>query len=340
MLLARNKCKSRGAALLLVLGAMAILAVLAVELSQRANLDVSRAGYHHRLARFRMGFNAGVEVARASLAQRREGSADHFGAGWQNLVRVELTDTDWVEIRISDESGKLQIPPLPIVQSTSIAFKASLNRLFDSLCRVEPRREAEWRETEKRLLIRTGLSPDTVQAPRPLLTLDALREAGIDRQIVFGDNTPEGESRALALCDVLTTFGDGKININTANAAVLYAMDEELMESMAQGIVSKRGTTSSDGSVKHNAYQKTAEIEAIDGIVVREMVDGQLKEIRNLHTKLASKLSVQSACFSVRMTVSIDKQKREAWAFLIAPNAGSVAGKAAAHVIAFEEIGQ
>ena len=80
-----------------------------------------------------------------------------------------------VEVRVADESGKINL-----VQGSRDAQGAprlgrSLSRLFEYLRRYEPGRTDELRDTEARVFLRLGLLPprdgEARDKPEPLVTL-------------------------------------------------------------------------------------------------------------------------------------------------------------------------
>src|SRR5258708_3316149 len=118
---------SRGIALLLVIGAVAILSILAIELSHRANLEVTRSARTSREATFRRAFDSGIEIAKAMLSERRKSdSFDYWGDGWNKQITTDL-DGAKITLWITDESGKLNISDMS-ANSDARAAK-SLSRL-------------------------------------------------------------------------------------------------------------------------------------------------------------------------------------------------------------------
>jgi type II secretory pathway component PulK len=202
------KSRERGAALLLVLAAVAILSVLAVELASRASAESLRAERSTRDAAFRRLFNSGGSIACGLLAEpsRNREMTFTLGAGEQ------------ASIRMADESGKINIARIYSHPDEATAIRGRVARLFDYLKKeAQPLRDQVLKRIESR---------------QPLFTLDGLREAEIDPARIFG---PDGLSRHL------TCFGDGLINLNTAPPAVLYALDPEFDEALVERIAGYRG---------------------------------------------------------------------------------------------------
>jgi len=328
--------RNRGIVLLLVLGAVAVLTALAVDTAHRSTSDVTRAARAGREAGFRRVFDAGIAVGQGLVAEKRiERTCDYFGDPWHREVRLELGAGEWLALRVEDEAGKLNLLRTLAGREDGALARKSLARLFDYLRHEDPEREKEWTEAERAVRMRLGLKEDqktgvaqpepkagAKPAPEPApespLTLDGLREAGVPLELLFGRASREQPFGAgLALCDVLTVFGDGRVNLNTAPAAVLFALDEEYDARQVDRIVDWRGTRAeAGGAEKARPFRAAADLELVAGIVTRAVVDGRPVVIRNLLQKVQSRVTVRSKVFSVRMTAEIDGRLRQAWAFL------------------------
>lgn len=331
--------RPRGAVLLLVLGAVAILSILAVEISHRSKLDVSRSSRMSREAAFRRVFSSGTEIAKGLLAEGRKGQGfDFAGDQWSKEISITLDAGQRVTVRLSDESGKINL--LKATDPTAGAkTRKSLARLFAYLRKSDSSRETQWEEAELAIRKRLGIDEKSASssAPSPIYTLDALREAGISRELIFGNLDPEDKN--VALCDLLTAFGDGRININTAPAAVLYSIDEEYSEQLVNSIDMWRGGI----EIKNNEsemkpFKSAKDLESVEGVVERKTVDGQPVVVKNLFLKVQDRIDVQSRCFSARIDAQVDGRQRTGWAFFEAGSAGAGNAVPVVTLIAFEEI--
>lgn len=305
------KRSDRGMALLLVLGAVALLVVLAVELAARANVDVMRATRSSRDAAFRRLFDSGMEVARGLLSEAEDKPYDYWGDRWNRTVSFTLRAGETLTLRMADESGKINVAR----QEESGRLKGQLARLFEHLRRYKSGGARRWNETEDLVMRRLGLregqeggggrGPLQGAKPDPIFTLDGLREAGLGREDIFAE---DGLSR------YLTCFGDGKININCAPRAVLYAVDSELDDLLVERISNFRGDPEGRAG-EFKPFQKPEDLDEIEGVVARKLIEGRMKVVRNLREKLGSRVTTRSAAFSVRMEAEVDGRRRRAWAF-------------------------
>jgi type II secretory pathway component PulK len=289
----------RGAVLLLVLAAVALLAMLAVDLAARASADSLRSSRSSRDAAFRRVFDSGSEVARGILAERVPRPFDSWGQPWNQAIRFALGPQEAAALRMMDESGKLNISRAISNPDEAMMLRGRLGRLFDYLARHDSSQNRAWKELGAKVQSR-------VASRQTLLTLDGLKEAGLDQGEVFG---PEGLSK------YLTCFGDGRINLNTAPRAVLYAVDPELDDAMVDRIAGFRGKGDGEPGT-YKAFQEPQDLMLVEGIVNRSVgADGQMRVDRNLYEKLKGLITVKSSCFSVRVLGKVDAKEREAWAF-------------------------
>ncbi|MCK6472732.1 MAG: type II secretion system protein GspK [Planctomycetes bacterium] len=338
----------RGAVLLLVLGAVSVLAVLAVEVAHRSQVQTVEVARYAREAEFRRLFDSGIEAAKGLLAEKRaDPRFDSWGDGWNALVSWEPGPGNRVSLQVEDESGKINL--LRARDPASGAWtRGAIARLFEYLRKADPEREKEWRNTETRLWRRLNVTEQEEEAAirpevggkqkveDPPLTLDGLREAGIPMEVVF--RAIDDEKPRPSLDCYLTTFGDGRVNLNTAPLAVLYALDPGLDEELAWQIAAWRG--SGDGSAQaisaNRAFLQARDMERVPGIVQRATVDGQEQVIRNLYADVQDQVGVKGQVFSVRMTAEVDGRKRQAVAYLESKAAGR--GPDVVEVLAYEEI--
>lgn len=291
--------RERGAVLLLVLGTVAVLAALAVELAARAAAETALAARLAREAAFRRLARSGLAVARGLLVEPDVRPCDFWGEPWNEEVRLGFGPGEEARVRVFDESGKLNV----VRQKDPERLALLLARLFEYLRRTEPGQATErLRRAEAQVLAR--LLPGDGPA-EPLFTLDGLREAGLSADEVFG---PRG------LCRYLTTFGDGKVNLNTAPRAVLYALDPDMTFELASRIASWRGDPEGAPGV-YKAFETPQDLRKVEGVVEEVIRDGRTLPGRDLYRKLEGQVSVRSTAFSVELALSVGDRKRRVWAF-------------------------
>jgi type II secretory pathway component PulK len=289
----------RGAALLLVLAAIAILTVLAVELAARASADSLRATRASRDAAFRRLFDSGAEVARGLLAEPAPAPATHWGQGWNHEFRFELGTGEAAVVRLADENGKLNIARAISFPEEAFAIRDSVRRLFDYQARHDPSRARFWKDAEERVLRRLA-------SREPLQTLDGLRETGLELAQVFAPDS---------LARYLTCFGDGRINLNTAPRAVLAALSPEFDDAMVERVARYRGKGEGEPGA-YKAFDVSEDLMLVDGIVNRSVgADGEIRVTRNLYEQVKALVTARSSCFSARVDAAASERERQAWVF-------------------------
>ncbi len=303
------RTRDRGVVLLFVMGAVAVLAVIAVELASRSAVDVLLAGRVGREAAYRRLADSGTEVARGILREPEAKTFDFWGERWNDTVGFTLSEGESAEVTVVDESGKINLVRGASSPQEQERLVRSIGRVFEYLRRHEPGRTEELRDVEARLIGRLGLlAPKKGEEPRkpdPLVTLDGLREAGVSLRQIWGDG---------GLWRYFTCFGDGKVNINTALRPVLYALDDEIDVGLAGRIAAWRGDATGKRGI-YRPFEDPKDLQMVDGMVVRSTVDGKSTTARNLYSKIQSRVSTRSTCFSVRVDCRVGERSRTVFTF-------------------------
>jgi hypothetical protein len=215
--------------------------------------------------------------------------------------------------------------------STGIATRKSLARLLAYLKGADSGHQQQWEKLDLALRKRLGLEENT--GAQPILTLDGLREQpDIFAEDIFG-RTEVDKVDQPRLCDYVTLYGDGRVNLNTAPAAVLYSLDEEYSEELVGQIEAWRGNVGDPSSTR--PFKNAKELETVPGIIEQADVDGQLVVVKNLFVKVQDRLSVQSKAFSVRIVAEVDGRRQMALAYF---NVESLGPTSQPKLIAYEEI--
>jgi len=241
----------RGIALILVIMVVSILTAVTLEMnrSSRAEIyDAANLGDSVRLLYIaKSGFNAGV-----GLLLLDKNNFDALSEDWADtdLIAAKsktLFKDGHFEVPIEDESGKIQINRLV----TGAAFNEDIRGLMTRLLMLpefglEERQVGEILEAVKDWIDKddettgTGGAESayyrTLEQPYAVKNgpLDCIEELmmikGVTKEMYYGTRETPGLGR------LLTVYGDGRINVNTAPLPVLRAlskdMDIEAAESM------------------------------------------------------------------------------------------------------------
>ena len=110
----------KGVVLALVLGAVSLLTLVAVESAHRASLDGQRGARSTREFAFRRAFDSGIQAAKGLIVEgRKQKTFDTSNDPWSRPLKLELGSGEFVTVQVFDESGKLSLTPLLSQSATS-----------------------------------------------------------------------------------------------------------------------------------------------------------------------------------------------------------------------------
>ena len=222
------KHAQEGFVLVIVLWVLAILSIVTIGLGQRSWLDRRAARYALDHTQAMMAAQGAVQRGVVELRNKaipnslypEEGMLTHYGQSWARRANLledeayfpggEAFANDDIYYLIQDDEALINVNVAPeellkeLKQLSRSAFRSIMKR------RIE--------ETAP------GVPPTLYQAPEELRY-----ERGITEEDWFGNDEESG------LKDLITTSGDGKININTASREVLACIpdvEDEAVEAM------------------------------------------------------------------------------------------------------------
>lgn len=321
---AAQRSRKRGAVLILVLGAVAILSILAVEMTHRSHMDVISADRTERESDFRRAFDSGLALAKGLIAGGRASQGfDYHGDTWHRTLTAECGEGVKITVQVEDECGKFNLQSLAGDAESSGQARNALSRIIEYLIRQEPKNKDALEAAAKSILehfTRQSGGPGSTNNSEPLYTLDGLRAFGIPNALIFGRPSSAGAAQDIALYKVFTVWGDRRINLNTAPMAVLYGLDSEFDEDLVDRIAVWRGENAADVKASYRPFKQAKDLELVEGIVMRVREGEQWKTVKNLHAKVADRLTVQSTVFSARLVAEVNGRTRMAWAiFQVGP---------------------
>jgi type II secretory pathway component PulK len=284
----RSEC---GFVLVSVLWIRAILTVIAVGFQRRAMMDA-------RAAMFTLDHSKAMFMARGAVARGiveirnkavidalyKQGGRTSFGQRWANtmdMLQEKAYFSDEGE-DAKDDLCRYIIRDEESLVSVNAADENTLNKLEGldlSVVRKVMRR-------------RTG-NRDENEVPQPFQTVEEIREMeGVSDKDWFGTDKKVG------LRDLLTCWGTGQINVNTASAAVLKCIPE-LRDNVVNAIVAYRqgpdGELGTEDDQDFANVQEIAEKTGISGESLAPIqryckVDSQFFTIRGIATRRQGKV--------------------------------------------------
>lgn len=228
--------KHNGLVLLMVLLIFSIVSLMATSMLQRQSVDLQRSGTHLILQQTRAYAFAAEEAVRSGLYLdwQQNNDLDHLSEEWNNQ-RVFPLEPGTVSITIKDAQGKFNLNGLsPDFANNKIQkkrFELLLNRL--GLETGIAKNWSDWLNEESQVendyLI--------VDVPYRAAYLPCVHSSEL---LLISDVDAElyRKLEPFVTCLPATT----PLNINTASADVLAALDQDMSDDMVSAIINGRGT--------------------------------------------------------------------------------------------------
>lgn len=226
------RIRRRGVAIVLVLGFIALLALLVTAVMETLRTRLVEGERFAQRNELRLDALSALEVAKARLAVfRMDGGGVYLNAADLESIAADplagcpAVSGGAVSLRLCDETGKFPL------NTTDVR---ALRELFEDVGVPEDRAEAladalaDWLDEDDEARL-SGAESEAYATPglpanRPLRRFAELRQVrGFAESFFEADGTPNESGRRLA--DIVTLLGaDGKPNVNTANEAVLRVL--------------------------------------------------------------------------------------------------------------------
>jgi len=160
----------------------------------------------------------------------------------------------------------------------------------------------------------------------PMTTLDELQRIdGIAREVLYGEGEKKGILRFVTVWPRAAASGTpppegqpappaqpgagttGQINVNTAPAEVLLALDDDMTPAIAAAIVAHRGERAQDGSYQH--FKTVQDVSAVQGMTAE------------LLQKISPACVVKAAAFEIHVT-AVSGAVEKGWLYVVTRAAG------------------
>lgn len=298
MPLRRTRRRNRGIVLLLVMLILMVLSVVVLQLAFSAGVAQRAASNLSRDLQNMKALTSGLSIARLMIKADIEGDLaeaptpplDHLGESMmQDIAPYRFndggTDATSLYIKIEDEEGKYYLPAL--IDANGVVVddeKERLTRMLEYAGIGDP-------DTPDRIV--AALDKDDKNAfdkevpNRKLYTLkELLGVPGITDEMYYG-KTVAGEKQ-YGLADILSLYGSGKVNINTAPKPVLMSLSTSIGASDVDGIVTARESSDDEGNPE--VFQNTS-FESLSR-------SGMTEET---YATISARIAVRSSWFRSRM---------------------------------------
>lgn len=262
----------RGAALILVLMAVAIVTAVTVEFVSNVHVSTEALENWKASARLSLASKSGASVASRILVDNLSPMSYSYPASFDFPPEKPFMESDLsVSIHIEDESAKLNLNEAKNENVYNI-----LLRLFDKLgIKGETLDKiADWVDKDE---IPRAADSEKYAKNGPLDSLEEILQIpGID------------ESVYAKLIPYATVYGDHQVNINSAPVEVLMALDPAMTDSYATRIASYRDSS---------PFQSPSDLQKVSGL-------------GTLATGLLGKIKVKGNAFSITSTAQDGRIKR------------------------------
>ncbi|MGD9782911.1 MAG: general secretion pathway protein GspK [Kiritimatiellia bacterium] len=240
-----GKSSRRGAALIVALWTVLILSLLISGLAYEMHIEAGITSYARKRLKAQVAARGGVEYAKFLLAKSYESNAFEEGEEEKEALRILAKNLakgigiTGVKVDMGGSSATVDILPESGRRNVNLLGDEDWEELLDQ-AGVPEEKWAElidcfmdWTDEgdEHRL---NGAEEDDAfykdngYAPKnaPLDTVDELLLIkGFSREIVYGGPPEDPKGAPLTgIAHLLTTFGDGKVNVNTASREVLLTL--------------------------------------------------------------------------------------------------------------------
>ena len=269
MRLRRVKHGARSTALIAVLLIVMLLAVILLEFNYEARVNLHMGDNTHRSRQALYCAEAGVSIAAAALRQHGDISGDGTLAQLLSPGEKIPIGDGYCTVFVVKENGKININRLKDDNGKIVRKRVDqLLRLIDILNRqygdespigygIVPamvdwvdsdddvthlgfiKRENEGAETA----YYEGLDAPYVCKNAPFDTLaELVLVKGVTREIFEGRraDVEEGIKAVAGLCESLTVYGEGLVDINEASALVIESLSEEMTPALAEAVIERR----------------------------------------------------------------------------------------------------
>ncbi|NUN49087.1 MAG: general secretion pathway protein GspK [Candidatus Brocadiae bacterium] len=310
--------RDRGVVLLLVMLIIMVLAIVVLQLAFSAQVAHRAASNLSRDLQNQASVRSGLHMARLMIKADLEGDLaeaptpplDHSGEALLTEIapirfNEDLPDPTTLYLKIEDEEGKFYLPAL--LDQAGAVVEDQMDRL---------RRMLEYgqigdADTADRIAAAMDAGDKgafDVDVPnRKFYTIkELLAVPGITDDMYYG-KTVDGV-QIYGLADILTLYGSGRVNINTATKPVLFSLSTGIAEADVDGMVSARESTDEEDNPE--VFQNTS---------YEELSRSGMSE--ETYNTVAGRMAVRSSWFRARMLARTGSVQRWASAVIQRVNA-------------------
>lgn len=257
--------KQAGVALITALLITALVTVAAVSMASRQQLDIRRTGNQmeaDQAWQYALGVEAWARQALAADDPARD-TLNYLTDPWAASVPPLFVEGGMVQGKVEDLQGRFNLNNLIKVDGTPDEDqKRILQRLLDAAAAKDPKLSlppfaadvvVDWLDVQASVYRSGAEDGDYLSMTPPYRAANRAMASPSEMMALAGFST-----RAVAaLADSVTALPRSPLNINTAPATVLMALDSNISAQNAQQVVAYRSKNPFDNSADFTRYMKT-----------------------------------------------------------------------------------
>lgn len=273
-----------GMALILTILVVAILTITVFDLFHHSWIQSALAAGFRDETKALYAARSGQMAAKLILVEdaRNNLPSDALNEEWaQGTIPIPFDVDEYVFVSIKDESGKLDLNQLTTDRGYPNERWIKIFRRLLLYLELEPDLAdtvVDWLDTNPEPLAAGAEDPYYLSLETPYRAKNGKLDS-VDELALVKGFTPKVLGK---LKPHVTVWSNGKININTASPAVLMALDDDMTEEMANGVVLVRAT---------KPFNNIADIKRAPGMA-------------EIYPKIALSISVKSDYFSVESSAT------------------------------------
>lgn len=303
-----QKPDERGIALIIALLVLTILVALILDFDAEARRELRDATAFRDGLKATILARAGIQAARAVLRQDSQLEAklqvhyDGPGDMWTFPLKDFPIGDGFVTATVEDERGKLNLNALANMPDPQARIPMILRykRLFE-MVQVDPRvvdAIVDWVDPDD-IPGADGAESGYYQTLRPPYKAANAPLQSMDELLLVKGMTADMIARLLKYVTVFPSQGDTKINLNTADALVMRALDPRISQSMAGEIMQGR------------PYKQMQDLDRITSFepIAKELRLLQAYDVKSQHFGISGTIRVNDTVRAARAVVRRDEAK-------------------------------
>jgi general secretion pathway protein K len=297
--------RKKSSVLVLILWILSLLVLFSIGIGQNVRAHLNFVSHLKKRVKNYYIAKGGVEKAIAVIELDQDLTTDNFKKDWANnseLFEKVALDGGYLILSYNVDNGDGQTQTLYGVEDES--SKININKVSKEILRSVFERVGElgheeainvaasikdWRDADH-LVSLGGAENDYYHGLKESYQCSNSEFELVEELLFVKGVTPEVFSK---IKDIVTVYSQGKININTVGARVLYALG--LNKDFAQRIIEyRKGNDGKDGTEDDNLFQTVSDIRGMKALFTEESTQLNSLISKNLFTVATNTFRINS----------------------------------------------